>query len=133
MCPRIRPRGSGVYVHTYTHSHTNRAPWTQGDLAAQRTHTARHRREQLLGPVEEDSTFGVLIELARPQVHGFDLKCLSFVASRTHAYVSGADDEKVSNVCVCVCVCVCIGYTYVSGADDEKVLRLLNSATASPC
>jgi len=40
--------------------------------AAQRTHTARQCRAHLLGPVEEDSTFGVLIELARPQVHGFD-------------------------------------------------------------
>ena len=29
------------------------------------------------------------------QVHGFDLRCLAFVGALSHAYVSGADDEKV--------------------------------------
>jgi elongator complex protein 2 len=88
---------AGRYLMSVSKDQTSRlwAPWTQGREAAHRTRAARSRRADLLGRVEEDSTFGVLIELARPQVHGFDLKCLSFVGSRTHAYVSGADDEKV--------------------------------------
>ena len=37
-------------------------------------------------------------EIARPQVHGFDLKCVALLGSRRHCYVSGADDEKVLRV-----------------------------------
>ena len=29
-------------------------------------------------------------------MHGFDLRCASFLGGREHCFVSGADDEKVS-------------------------------------
>ena len=94
----------GNYLITVSKDQTARvwARWTEGQEAAARTQRARSCRGAWLGssprPPGASSCFGSYAELARPQVHGFDLRCVALVGALSHAYVSGADDEKVLRV-----------------------------------
>jgi elongator complex protein 2 len=54
----------------------------------------KKRNEEGGGDGQEPVTWH---EIARPQIHGFDLSCLTFVNGFDHRYVSGAD-EKVLRV-----------------------------------
>jgi elongator complex protein 2 len=94
----------GNYLITVSKDQTARvwAQWTEGPAARARTQAARAARLRWLGPgrgaarsATVTTCFGCYSEVARPQVHGFDLKCVAMVGALPHSYVSGADDEKV--------------------------------------
>ena len=87
----------GHYLVSVSKDQTSRVwgQWTEGRAAEVRTSLARARHWAILGPLRPTDTFGRYAEVARPQVHGFDLKCLTLVGALAHCYISGADDEKV--------------------------------------
>ncbi len=97
----------GNYLITVSKDQTARvwAKWTEGAAAEARRQAARASRLRWMGPARAAAgpaaaaaarCFGCYSEVARPQVHGFDLKCLATVGALPHSYVSGADDEKVA-------------------------------------
>lgn len=72
------------------------AAWTQGPEASTRRQRALAVRERW-GMAGDGAGEG-FVEVARTQVHGYDLRCLSFLPGCSHAYVCGAEDEKVLRV-----------------------------------
>jgi elongator complex protein 2 len=34
-------------------------------------------------------------EIARPQIHGYDLNCVSFINNRLHRFASGAEEKVI--------------------------------------
>ena len=52
---------------------------------------------RLWGPVKDSTGTGIWVELARPQVHGYDLTTLASISTptRRHRFVSGADEKEI--------------------------------------
>uniref|UniRef100_A0A7S4NR91 Elongator complex protein 2 n=1 Tax=Guillardia theta TaxID=55529 RepID=A0A7S4NR91_GUITH len=89
------PRGH--YFLSASRDQTTRlwAEWQEGEEAKERLGLIASVAEKVLPPTIRRENFGRFIEIARPQVHGFGMKCVAFIGGRCHCYVCGADDEKV--------------------------------------
>lgn len=56
-------------------------------------------------------------EISRPQIHGYDINCISFV--NKWRYVSGSDEK------VCLDICILINFNFIYYKSTKYTINIL--------